>query len=71
MKTHLYLIPILLIVLYSCSSDEQATDASGVFEATEIIVSAEASGKFPSLLKKVKSLQKVGLWARSTVPSCI
>jgi len=48
MKTHLYLIPILLIVLYSCSSDEQATDASGVFEATEIIVSAEASGKLIS-----------------------
>lgn len=36
------LLPWLLI---SCGNNEQAYDASGVFETTEIIVSAEASGK--------------------------
>jgi HlyD family secretion protein len=48
MKTIKYLLPILLITLFSCSSDENGTDATGVFEATEIIVSAESSGKLLS-----------------------
>jgi len=45
MKTLKYIIPILLVSLFSCSSNENETDATGVFEATEVIVSAEASGK--------------------------
>lgn len=48
MKTLKYIMPLLFIVLYSCSSDEKETDANGVFEATEIIVSAESSGKLLS-----------------------
>jgi len=48
MKTIKYLLPILLVALFSCSSDESGTDATGVFEATEIIVSAETSGKLLS-----------------------
>lgn len=48
MKTFKYIIPILLATLYSCSSDNNGTDATGVFEATEIIVSAETSGKLLS-----------------------
>lgn len=39
----LYLIPAILI-LASCRSKNEATDASGTFEATEIIVSAQATG---------------------------
>lgn len=48
MKALNYIIPFFLILLYSCSSDEKGTDATGVFEATEIIVSAESSGKLLS-----------------------
>jgi len=48
MKTLRYIIPILLVSLFSCSPDENGTDATGVFEATEIIVSAESSGKLLS-----------------------
>ncbi len=48
MKTIKYLLPLFLVALYSCSSDENGTDATGVFEATEIIVSAESSGKLLS-----------------------
>jgi len=48
MKTLKYIIPILLITLFSCSTNENGTDATGVFEATEVIVSAEASGKLLS-----------------------
>ena len=48
MKTIKYLLPILLVALYSCSSEDNGTDATGVFEATEIIVSAESSGKLLS-----------------------
>lgn len=45
MKTLNYIIPILLASLFSCSSNENRTNSTGVFEATEIIVSAESSGK--------------------------
>lgn len=43
---HLFIsLPIVLSLLFSCSRNEFAHDASGTFEATEIIISAEASGK--------------------------
>lgn len=45
MKTKIILSTTLLLLLSSCGSDEQKYDASGVFEATEIIVSAESAGK--------------------------
>ena len=48
MKTIKYLLPIFLVALFSCSSNENGTDATGVFEATEIIVSAESTGKLLS-----------------------
>lgn len=43
-------ISILAIaaLFYSCGSDHSGIDASGVFEATEIIVSSEATGKLLS-----------------------
>jgi len=59
MKTLKYIIPILLVTLFSCSSDENGTDATGVFEATEIIVSAESSGKLLSFsIQEGDELQK-------------
>jgi HlyD family secretion protein len=48
MKKMEYLLLLLLMALYSCSSSDSGTDATGVFEATEIIVSAESSGKLLS-----------------------
>jgi len=48
MKALNYLLILFLLSFYSCSPDENGTDATGVFEATEIIVSAESSGKILS-----------------------
>ena len=49
MKTLNHLLPILMFFFFSCSSNEIEKNATGVFEATEIIVSAESSGKILSL----------------------
>lgn len=48
MKAINYILPLFLLVFYSCDSGENQKDATGVFEATEIIVSAESSGKLLS-----------------------
>lgn len=48
MKTQIYIFSIVLVLIYSCSSHESEIDATGVFEATEIIVSSEISGKLLS-----------------------
>ena len=40
-----YLIPVLAIVLASCTGNENLSDAYGNFEVDDIIVSAEANGK--------------------------
>jgi HlyD family secretion protein len=45
MKTYISILTAFSILLISCGQEERLTDASGVFEATEIIVSAEANGK--------------------------
>ncbi len=45
MKTYIYILLLLSVSLLSCGDEERLTDATGVFEATEIIVSAEANGK--------------------------
>ncbi|MDR1866531.1 MAG: HlyD family efflux transporter periplasmic adaptor subunit [Bacteroidales bacterium] len=42
-----WIIVGLAAVLYGCGSGKDAFDASGVFEATEIIVSSQASGQMP------------------------
>jgi HlyD family secretion protein len=47
MKSYFILL-ISLAIFASCSEEERAFDASGVFEATEIIVSSEANGKILS-----------------------
>lgn len=45
MKIYNSILAIFSILFVSCGEEERLTDASGVFEATEIIVSAEANGK--------------------------
>jgi HlyD family secretion protein len=50
MKTRILLyIAILPILMAGCSSGDKASDASGTFEADEVIVSAEVPGKIMSL----------------------
>lgn len=49
MKIHNAIYILACIVLASCNSNKFEHDASGTFEATEIIVSSEASGKIESL----------------------
>lgn len=41
----LFFIFLMTVILYSCSNNNNKADAYGNFEATEIIVSAEASGQ--------------------------
>ena len=41
-KSILLLLPITLL---ACNSGESERDATGVFEATEIVVSSEANGR--------------------------
>lgn len=48
MKTQIHILLFTSVLLYSCSSNKTETDATGVFEATEVIVSAESSGKILS-----------------------
>lgn len=65
MKTYISILTIFAIFLLSCTEEERLTDATGVFEATEIIVSSEANGKILALNiqegDKLKQTQIVGL----------
>ena len=45
MKNIIYLSILWSLIFVSCTKDENINDASGVFEAIEVIVSAEANGK--------------------------
>ncbi len=40
-----FIVIIVVLMLQSCGSSKKHSDASGTFEATEVIVSAEATGK--------------------------
>ena len=48
-STFLFYIGLGIMLLSSCSNQDGDYDASGSFEATEIIVSSEASGKIEKL----------------------
>jgi HlyD family secretion protein len=65
MKTYISILTIFAMFLLSCTEEERLTDATGVFEATEIIVSSEANGKILALNiqegDKLKQTQIVGL----------
>ncbi|HNX44395.1 MAG TPA: HlyD family efflux transporter periplasmic adaptor subunit [Bacteroidales bacterium] len=45
MKTGLLIVPAAMVVLAGCSEKNSDADAFGTFEATEVIVSPETSGK--------------------------
>jgi len=49
MKANTALLLFLGVLFVGCAGDEAATDATGVFESTEIIVSSEATGRVLSL----------------------
>ncbi len=45
-----YLLPVLLLSLVACKQQADSSDAYGNFEAIEVIVSAESSGRIISFL---------------------
>lgn len=47
-KTLIHMLPALAILCAACHNDEVTYDASGVFETTEVIVSAKATGELVS-----------------------
>jgi HlyD family secretion protein len=49
MKINLFFVPVICLAAASCSKNTDEFDATGSFEATETIVSAEAQGKLMSL----------------------
>jgi HlyD family secretion protein len=49
MKTTFYLFLLLPLLLLGCKSNDEEFDAQGTFEADEVIVSSELSGKIRSL----------------------
>ncbi len=48
MKYTRYLVPFFLLILVACNQKADISDAYGNFEAIEVIVSAESSGKIIS-----------------------
>jgi HlyD family secretion protein len=50
MKYTRYLLPILLLPFVACNQQDDSADAYGNFEAIEVIVSAESSGRIISFL---------------------
>ena len=48
-KNEKYILPLLVLTIFSCKRADQDYDASGTFEADEIIVTAEATGKILEL----------------------
>src|SRR5205809_674496 len=49
MKIQSFLFAALFLAVSSCSKNDEKFDATGSFEATETIISAEAQGKLMSL----------------------
>ena len=67
-KTYLknsFILGLFATTIFSCKSNDQQFDASGVFDADEVIVSAEASGKILKLNieegASLKAGQEIGL----------
>lgn len=48
MKVKPYILAVSLLVLSACTSQEEQYDASGIFETTEVIVSAKGTGELQS-----------------------
>ena len=49
MKQLIYIVLTIAVLISSCNRNEHAVDATGVFEATEILVSSEVNGKIMEL----------------------
>lgn len=69
MKAYLFLGLGLSFVLLACGNNDIPYDASGVFETTEVIVSAQATGELLSFTVEegmnVKADEKLGfMWIR-------
>lgn len=62
MKSHYIILASLLLLTTACNKNSFEHDASGTFEATEIIVSAEATGKVKSLNITEGDQLKQGQW---------
>lgn len=60
MKHTKLVIPILLLALVACNQQEEIADAYGNFEAVEVIVSAETSGRINAFLPNEGAVLKVG-----------
>ncbi len=60
MKTYLILITGAVTLLTACGNDKREYDASGIFETTEVIVSAKASGEVVKL--NIEEGQAVTAW---------
>ncbi len=45
MKATNWIFPLLALALFSCKGQEDMADASGNFEADELIISAESQGR--------------------------
>jgi len=64
MKLHSAKLAIIALLAFSCNSEKNSADATGSFEATETIVSSEATGKIMKLVveegDEVKSGQVIG-----------
>ncbi|MDD4820275.1 MAG: HlyD family efflux transporter periplasmic adaptor subunit [Flavobacteriales bacterium] len=48
-KTYFYASVLLALIVFSCSSNKENYDASGTFEATEVIVSSEVAGRIEQM----------------------
>lgn len=59
-KIQLIIVPLLSLAILSCNGNETLPDASGVFDATEIMISAEISGKVTDSKVDEGSLVKQG-----------
>lgn len=49
MKKSMFLIPVVALLLSACGNKDVEYDASGVFETTDVIVSARGTGEIVSL----------------------
>ena len=63
MKIHQYICSVAIgLVLGACTSQEEQYDASGIFETTEVIVSAKGTGELQSFqVEEVMKLVKKSL----------